>query len=153
MIGSSDTPFRIKPPRLIADSATESAAGNAYAGKMRDAQTEAADITNRGSGKGFSQGANSAMYAGQRMAAGAAEGAQASAGIRAEDQQFNEGQQNAYEMEREGAFLFDKNRKLKRNQIEFERRFAQQQGRSSIAMARQRASMQLRLALMSKGLA
>ena len=153
MIGASNTPFRIKPPKLIADSATESVAGNAYAGKIRDAETEARDIANKGSGKGFSQGANSAMYAGQRMASGAAEGAQAAAGIRAEDQQFNEGQRNANQMLQDQARIFDKNQMTELNGVNFDRMFNRQQGQQSIAMARQRASMQLRLALMSKGLA
>jgi len=153
MIGASNTPFRIKPPRLIADSATESAAGNAYVGKMQNAETEARDIANKGSGKGFSQGANSAMYAGQRMAAGAAEGAQAAAGIRADDQKFNEQQVNANQMLQEQARIFDKNQMTDLNGINFERMFANRQGQQSIAMARQRAAMNLRLALMSKGLA
>jgi hypothetical protein len=152
MIGASNTPFRIKPPKLIADSATESAAGNVYAAKLSAGQTAATDAMNNG-GRGLSASASNSMYAGQKMAQGASEGAQAAAGIRAEDQQFNEGQRNAYEMEREGALLFDKNEKIKRSQIGFDRMFAAQQGRSSVAMARQRASMQLRLALMSKGLA
>lgn len=153
MIGASGTPFRIKPPKLIADSVTESAAGNAYAGGMQKAQTGAQDTRDRVAGKGFSYSNKDQMFAGQQLAAGAAEGAQAAAGIRAEDQQFNEGQRNANQMLQDQARIFDKNQMTELNGANFDRMFARQQGNSSIAMARQRASMQLRLALMSKGLA
>lgn len=153
MIGSSNIPFRIKPPRLIADSATETAAGNVYASKLNEGLTSADKTLNQNAGKGFSRNAKDEMMAGQQMAAGASEAAQAAAGMRAEDQQFNEGQRNANEMLQQQARLFDKNQLTEQNSINFDRRFAAQQGRSSLAMARQRASMQLRLALMGKGLA
>jgi hypothetical protein len=152
MIGASNTPFRIKPPKLIADSATESAAGNVYAGKLQGGQTAARDAMNNG-GRGLSASASNAMYAGQQQSAGAAEGAQAAAGIRAEDQQFDEGQRNANQMLQEQARIFDKNQMSEMNGINFDRMFNRQQGNQSLAMARQRAAMQLRLALMSKGLA
>jgi len=152
MIGASNTPFRIKPPKLIADAVTESAAGNAYAAKLNAGQTAAVDAMNNG-GRGLSAGASNAYYASQQEASGVQEGAQARAGIRAEDQQFNEGQRNANEMLQQQARLFDKNQLTEQNSINFDRRFAAQQGRSSLAMARQRAAMQLRLALMGKGLA
>jgi hypothetical protein len=152
MIGASNTPFRIKPPKLIADSATESVAGNAYVGKLGDGQTAAVDAMNNGN-RGLSSSASNSMYAGQKMAQGAAEGAQAAAGIRADDQKFNEQQVNANQMLQEQARIFDKNQMTNLNGINFERMFAAQQGRSNIAMARQRAAMNLRLALMSKGLA
>jgi hypothetical protein len=152
MIGASNTPFRIKSPKLIADSATESAAGNAYAGKLQGGQTAARDAMNNG-GRGLSASASNAMYAGQQEASGAAGGAQAAAGIRADDQKFNEQQVNANQMLQEQARIFDKNQTTNLNGINFDRMFANQQGQQSIAMARQRAAMNLRLALMSKGLA
>jgi hypothetical protein len=152
MTGASNAPFRIPKPRLIADALIEDRGANVFAKKLEGGQTAARDTMNTGN-RGVSAGASQAMYAGQQEADAAAEGAQAAAGIRAQGQQFNEGQQNAYEMEREGALLFDKNQKIKRNQIEFDERFNRQQGNQSIAMARARWAMQRRLALMSKGLA
>jgi hypothetical protein len=152
MIGASNTPFRIKPPRLLADSAIEDKAQNVYANSLAAGKTAARDTMNTGN-KGFSAGANQAMYAGYQEADAAAEGAQAAAGIRAQGQQFNESQRNAYEMEREGALVKDKEKKIREYQIGSDELFAKEQGRQSIAMARQRAAMQLRLALMSKGLA
>jgi hypothetical protein len=153
MIGESNTAFRIKPPKLIADSVTESAANNAQEAKRRQGATAARDAMQSMAGKGFSVGANQQMYAGQAEASGAAQGAQAAASIRADDQQFNEQQRNANQMLNEQARIFDKNQMTELNATNFASRFANQQANSSVSMARQRAAMNLRLALMSKGLA
>jgi hypothetical protein len=153
MIGASQTPFRIKPPRLLADSATESMANNVYASKLQQGQTKGYDAQFQNAGKGFSVGSKDRMLADQQRAAGAAEGAQAAASIRADDQQFNESQKNAHQMLRDQALVFDKNQATELNNANFQRMFANRQGKSEIAMARQRAAMNLRLALMSQGLA
>lgn len=148
MIGSSNTGFRVRPPQLIADSATESAANNALAqgyqkGYARPAMQAKA---------GFSTNAKDRMRASQQEAAGIAEGASAAAGIRAEDQQFNSQQTWDNEMLKEQALAFDYGQMTERNAVGAERRMARQQSIAGIHQARQRAAMQLRLALLSKGL-
>ena len=153
MNSADNTSFRIKPPRLLADSATEDMAGNVYAANLQKGKTNALNTMGQNAGHGFSYSNKDRMFAGQQEAQGAAEGAQGAASIRADDQQFNEGQRNANQMLQEQARIFDKNQMSDLNSINFERMFARQQGNQNIALARQRAAMNFRLALMSQGLA
>jgi hypothetical protein len=128
-------------------------AGNVFATGTQKSKTAATDAMQSNAGKGFSVGANQRTQAGLADAAGQAQAASDAAGVRAGDQQFNEGQRNAQQMLADQARIFDKNQMTERNSIDFDRRFANQQGNQNIRSARQRAGMQLRLALMSKGLA
>jgi hypothetical protein len=149
MIGSSSTPFRIGPPQLIADSATESAANNVIASGYQKGYTRPA----MQSKAGFSVNSKDRMRAAQQQAAGIAEGAQQAAGIRADDQQFNESQRNANEMLRQQALAFDYNQMTERNSAFNSAKMSRQSDMAGVAQARQRAAMNLRMALMSKGLA
>jgi hypothetical protein len=151
MNSADNTPFRIGQAKTIADATTQNFGKSLYADALKQGRTAARNAMNNG-GRGLSSSASNAYYAGQAEASGAAEGAQQRAGAEAEDQQFNEGQRNANQMLQEQARIFDKNQMVDLNNINFDRMFAKQQGQQSIAMARQRAAMQLRLALMSKGL-
>jgi hypothetical protein len=153
MLGASNTPFRIKPPRLIADSATEDMAGNVYAGGLQKGKTAARDALQANAGKGFSVGANQQMYAGQAEAAGAAEGAKGAAAVRAEDQGFNSQAKFDNQMLAQQARLFDYGQMTDANAIGFDQRFTNQTNRSSIGMAQRQASQRLRLAMLGKGLA
>jgi hypothetical protein len=149
MIGSSNTSFRIKPPQLIADSATESAANNALAQGYQKGYVRPATQAKAG----FSANAKDRMRAAQQQSAGIAEGAQAAAGIRAEDQQFNSQQRWENEMLKEQSLAFDYDQMTQQNQTHFDRNMARQTSLAGVNQARQRAAMQLRLALLSKGLA
>jgi hypothetical protein len=153
MIGASEAKFRIPKFPTIAESVTDDLAGNVFATGTQKSKTARRDAMQSNAGKGFSVGANQQMQAGLAEAAGQSQAASDAAGVRAGDQQFNESQRNAGEMLAEQARIFDKNQMTDLNSTNFERMFAAKQGRSSIAMARQRSAMQLRLALMSKGLA
>jgi|694.fasta_scaffold15654_3 hypothetical protein len=152
MIGASNTPFRIRPPRLIADSATESAANNAYASGLQAGQTKARDAAQASAGKGFSSVGSNAMFAAQQGAAGAADGARQAAGIRAEDQQFNAQQKWDNQMLQQQARAFDYGQMTDANDANFGYRFNNQSNRASIRNARQQASQNLRLALIGQGI-
>jgi len=148
MIGSSSTPFRIRPPQLLADSATESAANNALAQGYQKGYVRPATQTKAG----FSVTAKDRMRAAQQASAGVNEGAQNAANIRAEDQQFNSQQRFDNDLLRQQAMAFDYGQMTDQNAANFDRTFARQSALSGVAQARQRAAMQLRLALLSKGL-
>jgi len=150
MFGADNTSFRIKPPRLIADATTQTAAGNAYAGELQKGQTAARDAMSQA--RGFSSGANNAYQAAQKQAAGAAAGAQQRAGIEAEDQQFNARQRFDNQMLQQQARAFDYGQMTDANDARFGLDFNNQTNRSSIAMARQQAAMKLRLAMLGQGL-
>lgn len=147
MIGSSPTPFRIRPPQKLADSRTEAMANNAIASGYQSGYARPA----MQSKAGFSVNAKDKMRAEQQYAASVAEGATNAAGIRAEDQQFNNEQQYSNAMLRQQARLFDASQMLDANQSTFDRMFARRAGNQSLAMARQRASLALQQALMSEG--
>lgn len=148
MIGSSSTGFRIRPPQLIADSATESAANNAIASGYQKGYARPAMQAKAG----FSVNAKDRMKADQRAAAGVAAGAQEAAGIRAEDQQFNQSARFDNEMLQQQALAFDYDQMTDANAVNSSAKLARQQSLASVSQARQRAAMQLRLALLSKGL-
>ena len=153
MLGASNTSFRIRPPKLIADSATEDMANNVYAGGLQKGQTAARDAMQANAGKGFSVGANQQMYAAQAEAAGAAEGAKGAAAIRAEDQGFNSQATFDNQMLRQGAMAFDYGQMTDANEAGFANKFTQQTNRASVRYARQQAQQRLRLAMLGKGLA
>lgn len=153
MIGASPVSFRIKPPKLIADSVTENMANNVYAGGVQKGQTTARDAMQANAGKGFSAGKNQQMYAGQAEAAGAAEGARGAAAIRAEDQGFNSQSKFDNQMLNQQARLFDFGQMSDANAIGFDSRFTNMTNRSSIDMAQRQAAQRLRLAMLDKGLA
>lgn len=148
MIGSSSTPFRIRPPQLIADSQTESAANNAIASGYQKGYARPATQAKAG----FSVNARDRMRADQRAAAGIAAGAQEAAGIRAEDQQFNQSARFDNEMLQQQALAFDYDQMSDSNSAWNSAKLARQTALTGVAQARQRAAMQLRLALLSKGL-
>lgn len=153
MIGASEAKFRIPKFPTISESVTDDLAGNVYASGLQKSKTAGMNALQSNAGKGFSVGANQQMQAGLAEAAAQSQAASDAAGIRAGDQKFNEGQRNAQQMLADQARIFDKNQMTELNNTNFDRRFANRQGNQSIQSARQRAGMQLRLALMSKGLA
>lgn len=148
MIGSSGTGFRIRAPQTIADATTEASANNAVASGYQRGYARPATQSQAG----FSVNAKNRMRAAQNEAAEIAGGAREAAGIRAEDQAFNSQQQWDNDLLKQQAMLFDFGQSTDKNSILADARFARMQGLSGIAMARQRAAMQLRLALLSKGL-
>ena len=150
MLGSDNSPFRIRPPRLIADSATQDAGGNLFAAGLQKGKTAARDTMT--GARGFSAGASNSMYAAQQKAAGAAEGAQQRAGIEAEDQAFNTNQKFDNEMLRQGAMAFDYGQMTDANQAGFDFRFNRLANGASIANARRQAQIRLRLAMLGQGL-
>ena len=152
MIGASNASFRIKPPKLIADAATQSQKNNVYAGALQQGQTKAADTMNTGN-RGVSAGASQAMYANQQQAAGDAAGRQQGAAIEAEDQQFNSQADWDNQMLRQGAMAFDYGQATDANDAMFGYKFNQQTNRASVRYARQQAQQRLRLAMLGKGLA
>lgn len=151
MLGADNTPFRLKPPRLIADSTTQKVGGNLYASELQKGQTAARDTAT--AARGFSSGASNAMYAAQQQASGAAAGAQKRAGVEAEDQQFNASQQWNNQMLQQQARAFDYGQMTDANDAMFGYRFTNQSNRASIRNARQQAAMNLRLAMLGQGLA
>jgi hypothetical protein len=151
MFGADSTPFRIKPPRLIADATTQTAGKNVYAGELQQGATKARDAMSQA--RGFSSGANNAYQAAQQQAAGAASGAQQKAAIEAEDQQFNAQQKFDNQMLQQQARAFDYGQMTDANDARFGYDFNNQTNRTSIAMARQQAAMNLRLAMLGQGLA
>jgi len=144
--------YRIGPPKVIADAATQSQKANVYAGAVQKGQTEARDTMNTGN-RGLSAGASQAMYANQQQAAADAAGRQQGAGIEAEDQQFNSQARFDNQMLRQGAMAFDYGQMSDANDAGFGYRFNNQTNRASIANARNQAQMRLRLAMLGKGLA
>jgi hypothetical protein len=152
MFSADNTPFRIKPPKLVADSATQDMAANVYAGEVQKSQTAATDTRNTGN-RGVSSGASQAMYANQQEAAGNAAGAQKRAGIEAEDQQFNSQATFDNQMLRQGAMAFDYGQRTEKNDARFGYDFNKTTNRASIANARNQAALRLRLAMLGKGLA
>jgi hypothetical protein len=148
MFGADKTPFRIKPPRLIADATTQAAGNNVYAGALQEGATKAR-VTKP---QGFSSGANQSYQAAMQQAAGAASGAQQRAAIEAEDQSFNANQRFDNQMLQQGARAFDYGQMTDANDAMFGYQFNNQSNRASIAMARQQAAMNLRLAMLGRGL-
>lgn len=144
--------YRIGPPKVIADAATQSQKNNVYAGAQQKAQTEARDTMNTGN-RGLSAGASQAMYANQQQAAGDAAGRQQGAAVEAEDQQFNSQAGWDNQMLRQGAMAFDYGQMTDANDAMSGYKFNQQTNRESIANARNQAQMRLRLAMLGKGLA
>lgn len=148
MIGSSQTQFKIRPPALIADSATESSANNAIASGYQKGYSRPALAAKAG----LSVNARDRMRAAQNEASGIAEGAKMAAGIRAEDQAFNSQAQFDNEMLRQQAAAFDYGQMTDMNGALFDGRMARMNALSGVEMARRRAAMQLRMALLGRGL-
>jgi len=138
----------LSKPRTIADSTTESAANNAIAQGYQ--KGDARGAMNQSDRAGFSRGAMDKMRAGQAQAAGIAEGASAAAGIRGEDQAFNENQKANYEQMVDDRLNHNFGIQTGMNAANFGVRMAGQRNRASLAQARARAQMSLRLALLSK---
>jgi hypothetical protein len=151
MFGADNTPYRIKPPRLIADATTRKVGENLYAGEIQKAQTQARDTMT--GARGFSSGANNAYYAANQQAAGAAAGAGKRAGVEAEDQQFNVNQNFDNQMLQQGANVFDFGQASAANDAMFGYKFNNQTNRASVANARRQAELNFRLAMLGEGLA
>ena len=79
----------ISPLRTLADKTTVDAKNNAYAAGLNKGDTEAQNYLDQQMGRGVSRTAKDEMFAGQRRAAGAAEGAMDAASVEAADQAFN----------------------------------------------------------------
>lgn len=152
MIGSSDTPYKHKPPRLIADATTQKMAGNVFATGLQKGQTQAIGALDQNAGKGFSRSASDYTRADQQQAAGNAAAAQGAAGIEAEDQQFNTNQRFDNTMMLREGLAFDYDQATARNSAGFEQRMTKKQNNAAVRNARQQSAMNIRLALLSQGL-
>lgn len=148
MIGASNTPFRVKPPQLLADSATESAAKAALESGRQQGYVRPATQT----AAGFSVNARDRMRAAQQQAAGLQEGAQAAAAIRAEDQQFNSQQAWENELLQQQARAYDYGQMTEQNATHNDLNMARRTALAGIADARANAAQRRQLALISKGL-
>lgn len=136
----------LSPPRKISDFATESAANNASAAGYRAGYVRPAATTK----PGFSVNANDKMRAAQSQASGVAGGAEAAAGIRAQDQAFNSEQDANYQA-MIGARL-NSNYELQSgmNSANWQKQFARQSNLLGMNSARQSAWQNIRLALLSQ---
>jgi hypothetical protein len=138
----------LSKPRTIADSTTESASNNVIAQGYQKGNARGA--MNSNDRAGFSRGAMDRMRAGQAEAAGIAEGANAAAGIRGEDQAFNENQQSTYEQMVDDRLNHNFGIQTSMNSANFGLNMSKQRNNAALAQARARARMSLRLALLSK---
>lgn len=136
----------MSPPRKIADSTTEDAANNANAAGFQQGYSRPGQMAQAG----FSAGAQQGMRAAQQQAAGQAQGAQQAAGIRAEDQQFNQAQDFGWQSMIQGRLNDNFNMQTGLNSANWQKQFAQQSNRLGMQQARQQAWQQIRLALLSK---
>ena len=136
----------LSPPRKISDAATESAANNAIAQGYRSGYQRPA----MNARAGFSVNANDQMRSQQALAAGVGQGAQQAAGIRAEDQAFNN-QQDAQWQAMVGARL-NSNYELQSGMqgANWAKQFARQSNALNMDMARRQAWQNIRLALLSQ---
>lgn len=148
MIGASNTPFRVRPPQLLADSATESAANNALAGGYQKGFIRPATMARAGQ----SVNAKDRMRAAQQQSAGIQEGAQAAAAMRAEDQQFNSQQAWDNEMLQQQSRAFDYGQMTESNAAHNDANMARRNALAGVAEARAQAFQRRQLALISKGL-
>lgn len=135
-------------PRLrkIGDATTESAANNAIAAGYRSGYARPGQMA----GNGFSSGAQQQMRAAQQQASGVAAGAQEAAGIRAEDQAFNAGQDLAQQMMNTSRMNDNYQLMTGMQGANFQKMFARKQNAVGLQQARNLASMKLRLALLGK---
>lgn len=131
----------ISPLRKLTDSVTESAAGNAYAGGIRQGATAAADYRNQTAGRGRSLGKQDEMFAQQQQAAGTQEGAMQAAAMRAEDQSFNANQNFAQNQMVQDRLTNNKENATARQQSNWQRRFGIGETKAQNAMKR-RAGLQ-----------
>ena len=138
----------LSKPRTIADSTTESAANNAIAQGYQ--KGNARGFMNQSDRAGFSRSAMDRMKASQAEAAGIAEGASNAAGIRGEDQAFNEQQQAAYEQMVDDRLNHNFGIQTGMNAANFGARMPGKRNQAALDLARRRAQMSLRLALLSK---
>jgi hypothetical protein len=135
--------------RKVPDAETVGFGNNEQAASIRAGQTKAQDAMNTGS-RGLSAGANQAMYAAQAESAGSSEGAQKRAGIEAEDQMFNAGQDFSYQAAILGRLNNNFQQNMAANQANFGLDMTRQQGRWDVAKNRQQNWNQLRLSMMSR---
>jgi hypothetical protein len=131
---------------MISDKATEGAANNAIANGYRTGYTRPA----MNAKAGFSVTARDQMKAAQQAAAGIGEGAAKAAGIRAEDQIFNDSQNLAYQQMVGDRLNANYALDTAAQGADFSKRFAGQQNRFGLNQARQQALMRLRMALLSR---
>jgi hypothetical protein len=140
--------YGLSKPRTIADSTTEGVANNAIAQGYQ--KGNARGFLNQNDKAGFSRSAMDRMKASQAEAAGVAEGASNAAGIRAEDQAFNEQQQANYEQMVDDRLNHNFGLQTGMNAANFSVGMAGKRNRAMLDMARRRAQQSLRLALLSK---
>lgn len=152
MIGSSTTPYKHKPPQLIADATTQKMAGNVFATGLQKGQTQAVGALDQNAGKGFSLGAADYTRAAQQQVAGYADAAKGSASVEAEDQQFNSNAKFDNRMMLNAGLADDYDQATARNSVEFEQRMTGRQNRAAIRSARQQSAQNIRLALLGQGL-
>jgi hypothetical protein len=152
MIGASNTAFKPRPPKLLADSVIQSKGNNIFAGALQAGSKKQFLDDNTG-GKGFSRNAGDAMRAEQNYAANAAKGAQGVAGLESDAQAFNNSQTNAYQMSLEQGLLAKAGQDIDINSITFDRLFNRKAGNARLGQQRQQADLNIRLALLAQGLA
>jgi hypothetical protein len=133
-------------PRYVADATTEGAANNALAQGYQKGNARAAMQSMDKAG--FSRGAMDRMKASQQEAAGIAEGASQAAGIRADDQGFNENQRSQWEQMRDQRLNDQYGIQTGMQGANFAKQFAGKQNRWNLRVSQQRASNALRLALL-----
>jgi hypothetical protein len=140
----------IARPRKVSDSETQDAGQAAYESKLRDGQTAYTDTIQARDGKGFSEVGPNAMFAAQQQSQAASEGAQARAGIEAEDQMFNAGQDAMYRGRVIGRLNSDFANRMKASNAYSSYDMARKQGKWDYAKNRQQNWNQLRLSMLSK---
>jgi len=139
----------IARPRKIADVDTMSVGNNAQADKLREGAMAYRDTQHSRDGQGFSQVGPNAMFAAQQLGQASSEGAQARAGIEAEDQMFNAGQDAAYQGRVLGRLNSNRGQAMAANDSNFNFGMAKNQGLWDVAKNRQQNWNQIRLSMMS----
>jgi hypothetical protein len=139
----------IQRRQKVQDVDTVSAGNNEQAASLRDGKTKARDLMNTGN-RGVSAGASQSMYGAMEEGTGSAEGAQKRAGIEAEDQMFNAGQDMSYQAAILGRLGNNFQQAQAANQFNFGLNMTRQQGQWDVAKNRQQNWNQMMLSLLSK---
>jgi hypothetical protein len=136
-------------PFKMPDAKTVSFGNNEQAASIRAGQTKAQDVMNTGN-RGVSAGASQAMYAAMEAGNGSSEGAQKRAGIEAEDQMFNAGQDTSYQAAILGRLNSNRQNAMAANQDNFGLNMTRQQGQWDVARNQQQNWNQMMMSLLSK---
>ena len=136
-------------PFKVPDAETASFGNNEQAASIRAGQTKKRDIMNTGN-RGVSAGASQSMYGAMEEGNGSAEGAQKRAGIEAEDQMFNAGQDSSYQAAILGRLNNNFGQQMAANNANFGLNMTRQQGRWDVARNRQQNWNRMMMSLLSK---